>query len=224
MIAKHDFNSEWWGEPCGIVTDPGFFALPAPEQSRLLGEFAWVEFRAPLHEAPPAGALGAAGFQWVDAQVGFRIDLRAVAPPRSAPEVLPATEIPAAAMRAFHHERFSELPGLTTERLARRYADWAAGLVAANPEWCIEVRHDGAPQGWFCSRPERGLNLALAMQHRDATISGLDLYAAAFVAYAQRGARVGWASFSIRNGGVHNVYADLGARFTPPVGCWLWWR
>jgi hypothetical protein len=220
MIAKHEFNSQWWGQPCGIVTDPALLA--APDRDERLSEFAWVELRASLHEAPDPALLQAAGFRWADVQVGFRLGLRD--DPVACLEVVAATEVPADAMRPFEHERFAALQGATPARLADRYGRWAGDLIAAHPDWCVEVRHEGATQGWFLSRPERGLNLALAMLHRDAVVSGADLYRAALAAYARRGARVGWAAFSVSNTGVHNIYAGLGARFTPPVGCWLWAR
>jgi hypothetical protein len=79
-------------------------------------------------------------------------------------------------------------------------------------------------QGWFLSRPvkQHGLNLTLAMLSNTAEISGMLLYQQACVAYAERGYRLGHASFSVTNTAVHNIYATLDARFIPPGGNWLW--
>ena len=50
------------------------------------------------------------------------------------------------------------------------------------------------------------------------------LYQGIMRAYAERGARIGWASFSAGNVDVVNMYARLGARFTQATGYWLWMR
>jgi hypothetical protein len=66
------------------------------------------------------------------------------------------------------------------------------------------------------------LNLTLAAARRQARISGFLLYEKGLAAYAARGHRIGFASFSVMNTPVHNIYAKLGARFTPPTAIWLW--
>ena len=122
----------------------------------------------------------------------------------------------------FEHERFLALPGSGPERVTQRYALWCADMVAAHAEHALRVTYQGRVQGWFLSAPERGgLHLALAMLHREASVSGLSLYEQALRAYAARGARIGFASFSVTNSPVHNVYARLGARFLATQGCWL---
>jgi hypothetical protein len=67
-----------------------------------------------------------------------------------------------------------------------------------------------------------GLELALAMLSSESAISGFDLYSVAIAAYSARGFRLGFASFSVTNTAVHNIYANLGARFLEPKECWLW--
>lgn len=231
MILEHAANAAWYGERVGTASDPALLALPAAERARLLAPFAWVEFKAPLDKAPPALDVLRAGFAWVDVQVEFRIGLTHVpsSPSLGPLEVRFADQEPftvdAADLKPFEHERFAQIPGMTQERLQERYARWARQLAAEQPAWCLEVYSQGRPQGWFLSRQaERGLDLTLAMLRRDATITGVHLYQKALLAYAGRGARVGSASFSVANVAVHNIYARLGAHFTPPVGCWLWAR
>jgi hypothetical protein len=229
LIHEHEANSAWWGERVGMLADAAFFSLSRSEQAVLLADFAWVEFKAPLNAAPPAHRLLGAGFAWVDAQIEFRIGLAHVA---SSPSLDPLQvrfadrepfTIAACDLKPFEHERFLELPGITPEKLHERYARWARQLVAEQPGWCLEIVYQSRSQGWFLSRQaERGLNLTLAMLHKDATISGMHLYQKALIAYAGRGQRVGWASFSVGNVSVHNIYSRLGAQFTPPMGCWLW--
>lgn len=230
MIRDHDFNGSWWGERVGIVEDPAFFGQPDPAQRAGLAPYAWAEFRCALDKAPDPWRLAESGFAQVDTQLRFRIALNrltgipassASLPVRfanAAPFVLRPEELP-----VFPHERFRHLPGATAEMVTRRYARWASALCERSPEWCVEVGKSDAPQGWFLAEPEEGhLHLALAMLHRDAAISGLDLYAAALSAFGDRGMRLGEAHFSIENRSVHNIYARLGAIFLEPTGCWLW--
>jgi len=227
MIRRHEANSGWWGEPVGVLDDAGFFALEAPAQRQALDEFSFVEFKAPLEAAPPAAALARAGFLLADVQIPFRIALAAVPPVaslagyacRSAAEE--AFEVRQEHMRGFAHERFTELPGMTIERLNARYATWSNQLIERSPGWCLRLSHGGVTQGWFLAEPAgSGLFLALAMLAERATVSGQHLYQCAMNEFAQRGAGVGQASFSVRNTAVLNIYARLGARFTPAVGVW----
>ncbi len=230
MIRDHEFNGSWWGERVGIVEDPAFFGQADAAQRAALAPYAWAEFRCAIGQAPDPWRLAASGFAQVDTQLQFRIALNrltgitasaASLPVRfanAAPFVLRAEQLP-----VFPHERFRHLPGVTAEMVTRRYALWASALCESSPEWCVEVGKPDAPQGWFLAEPEAGhLHLALAMLHRDAAISGLDLYAAALAAFGERGMRMGAARFSIENRSVHNIYARLGALFLEPTGCWLW--
>jgi hypothetical protein len=229
VIRQHDFNTQWWGEPAGIVDHGDFFRLPAIERSRLLAPFRWVEFKWRLKDAPPLTSLQDAGFFLADTQVDFRIGLNtSAAGACSDPlEVRFAADAPfdlhAEDMAVFEHERYRHLPGNNPARTTRRYFEWASLLIRDHPECCLEVASGDAVQGWFLSRPATGsLNLALAMLHRNANISGFLLYEQALLAYARSGHRAGWASFSVTNTAVLNIYARLGARFIGPTGNWLW--
>jgi hypothetical protein len=229
VIIHDPINSRWWGAPVGRVTDSGLFTCDPTEREHLLSPFAWAEFQAPLAAAPDPWAIAAAGFAFADAQIAFRIRL----PPPTASsssmclQVRSADEDPfdpgARTMRAFAHERFRLLAGATEERVNARYVAWARQLVAEHPGWCVEVRHGGAPQGWFCCRDRDGrLGLTLAALYADATISGLHLYEASLRELGARGRLIGGASFSATNRDVHGIYAHLGARFTSVTGLWLW--
>jgi hypothetical protein len=229
VIEQHAANTAWLGAPAGVLTDARFFTLPAGERDRLLAPFAIVEFKHPLASVPLARSLLEAGFAWVDVQIEFRIGLGRIDDSTSLQEleVRFADESPFTVSdgesHPFEEERFVEVPGMTQEALDRRYTAWARRLIAEHPSTSLQVLHCSKPQGWFLSRPsDHGLNLLLAMLHRDATISGMHLYQKALRAYASRGYPLGWAGFSVRNVNVHNIYARLGARFTSPIGCWLW--
>jgi len=230
MIRNHQFHSSWRGEPVGIVDDQRFLLLPGEERQRLLGEFAWVELRVPMNEASPRN-LAAAGFIHVDTQIPFRIGLRRVTSGPSLDNLTadsaadhPFTIAPGDAA-PFSHERFRHLPGITPEAIEDRFDRWANLAVEAAPQWCLRIASGGVTQGWFLSRQsEEGLQLDLAMLHRQATLSGAYLYRKALRTYASLGARVGLARFSVENTAVMNIYASLGAQFLPPIGIWLWTR
>jgi hypothetical protein len=228
VIREHAANTAWLGRPAGILTDGAFFDLSTAEQAKLLAPFSWTEFRCPLASAPPALKLQGAGFAWIDCQLDFRIALNRITSTPSLEKIevefadaRPFTVSPAE-MRVFRHERFLEIPGVTPEKLAERYAAWAARLIESNPAWCMRVVYESRVQGWYLSEPEgESVHLTLAMLHQDASVTGLHLYQRALLAYAGRGARMGRAAFSVRNTDVHNIYSRLGALFTPPQGCWL---
>ena len=59
------------------------------------------------------------------------------------------------------------------------------------------------------------------MLHTDAKITGMHLYHKALLAYAERGHRLGGAGFSVYNTLVHNIYANLGARFLSTEDFWF---
>ncbi len=228
MIRRHDFNSEWWGADVGVATDVALFDLDADQRDALLAPWAWVEVRAPLDPLVCARAA-AAGFALVDTQIPFRIGLARIetSPSVDRLDVAFANDAPftiaPGASAAFEHERFAALPGVTSARLAERYDRWAAGLVADHPSRCMRVLSDGDVQGWFLGRDtDRGLELTLAMLAKDARISGQLLYHRALRAFGEGGARMGYASFSVTNTAVLNIYAALGARFIASQGAWLW--
>jgi hypothetical protein len=229
MIRAHAFNTQWWGSPVGIVTDPDFFLLPPAQRQSLLAPFDWVEYKSPLDQSPPGSQLAQAGFFSVDTQIEFRIGLAQVPPSPSldALQVKFADESPFTVLskeiKPFEHERFFAIPGVTPARLNDRIALWSSTLIVEHPKFCLQLSSNGKTQGWFLSTPsDRGLHLVLAMLHKDATLTGLHLYQKSLQSYAQRGARIGWAAFSVKNGPVHNIYAKLGAHFTTTTGCWLW--
>jgi hypothetical protein len=230
LIRNHQFHSRWWGEPVGVIDDVAFLSLPREQRERQLREYAWVELRTPLHSAD-RNALAAAGFIHADTQIPFRLGIRRVTGGASIEplEVTRASDDPfkisSGDVASFTHERFRHLPGVTAERIAERFAWWAADEIAAAPEWCLRVTSGERTQGWFLSHVATdGLHLELAMLHRDAKISGVYLYRRALVAYASFGATIGLARFSVENTPVLNIYASLGAQFLPPIGIWLWTR
>lgn len=220
MIRRHDANSEWWGAPVGVLDDLAFLALDEGARERAVAPWAWIELRVPSVDLPEAARLRAAGFDHVDTQISFRIDLRRVAVPASAAglDVTFADADPSFVVghaAAFEAERVRALPGVSTAFVNARYERWARALAGAHPGWALAVRSAHRIEGWFLAEPSAGpLRLTLAMLAADASISGALLYARALAAFAERGARVGEASFSARNTAVLNVYASLGARFT----------
>ena len=127
------------------------------------------------------------------------------------------------AIAPFKNERFNLLPGKTPERIARRYACWSNNLIKEYPGYCLSISWKNETQGWFLSRPSaEGLNLTLAMLAKGAGISGMLLYQKALLEYSRLGLRLGWASFSVRNTAVLNIYSRLGAHFLCPEYCWFW--
>lgn len=227
MIRRHDFNSQWWGEPVGIVDDAAFFQLSPEQRALALTPYRWVEFKSRLQTAPPLEMLNDAGFILADTQLEFRIALKNGAPGAcgdvqaqfadDAPFELREEDL-----SLFEHERYRHVPGSNSQRINRRYFEWGRQLIRDHPACCLQITARGARQGWFLSRPAAGLNLTIAMLHREARIPGFVLYERALQAYAARGHRMGWASFSVLNTAVLNIYARLGARFTAPTGVWLW--
>lgn len=229
MIREHSHNTAWWGKPVATVEDSAFFTLEPAARESALRPYAWAEFKAPLASAPPFLRLAESGFILVDTQIGFRLLLEAVPDSPSLANLAcefadqSRFEIGLDEPRDFEHERFLQVPGVNRERLAQRYVRWSNQLAREHPGWCLRLLYQGAVQGWFlASMTDRGLYLALAMLSRAAEVSGLHLYQKAVRAYAARGARVGFASFSVSNTAVLNIYAQLGARFTAAEGVWLW--
>jgi len=227
VIGRHDFNSDWCGQEAGIVRDAAFFGLPAAQRAELLAPWAWVEARQEpgLEDA----GLQGAGFRLVDTQMPFKIGLSRLqaSPSLERAEVRfcdaqPFT-IEAGELSDFAHERFLVLPGIGMADLNRRYALWSQALLASDPAHGMQVLVGGEVAGWFLGRrTPKGLELTLAMLRRGASVSGHLLYHRALMAYAERGERVGYAAFSVRNTPVLNIYAALGARFLPSIGSWLW--
>jgi len=230
VIREHQFNSRWWQGPIGIVYDPAFFALDHMTRQSLLKPYEWVEFHAPLEDAPALQDLNNANFFQVDTQLHFLLNLFKVNSSTSTDKLeyhcadQNPFEIKAEELAIFKHERFRHIPDCTTSLTSERYALWANELAKNQPQSCMQVFLNGKLQGWFLARKDENkpLNLTLAMLSRDAEISGMLLYQKACLVYAQQGHRLGGASFSVTNTAVHNIYSALGARFTAPSGNWLW--
>jgi hypothetical protein len=231
MIKRHEFNTEWWGDEVGIVEDPEFFTQPASQIRAALDRFSWVEFVHPVSKLPGRQVLADAGFFYTDTQVRFRIDLSQIQLNPCAAEL--NLEIASDApftiqddeLKVFPFERFYALPNASESKVNERYVRWGNSLIQQNSATCYRFLQDGKVQGWFLSHPESpAINLTLAMLSRNAVTSGFDLYSRALAEYAKKGFRLGMASFSIRNTPVHNIYANLGARFLEPRECWMWIR
>lgn len=229
MIRENPYDTAWWGQPVGVITDPAFFALDETRCRAALERFSWVEFKAPLGQVPPLGLLQERGFILTDVQIPFRLALTAVPDSPSLAEIScqsasqAAFEVQAHLVRDFEHERFLQLPGITRAKLNERYARWANQLIREHPDWSLCIRHHGQVQGWFLSESTpRGLSLTLAMMAKAAVLSGSHLFQKAIRTYAGMGSAVGYASFSVRNTPVLNIYSRFGARFLPPEGNWLW--
>ena len=231
MIKRHDFNTEWWGDEAGIVTDPAFFTQPSSQIRTALDRFSWVEFFHPVSKLPARHILANAGFFYTDTQIRFRLDLAHIQPNSCAAAL--KLEIASASpfsieddeLKLFPFERFYALPNATESKVNQRYVLWANNLIQQNPATCYRFLQDRKVQGWFLSHPEPpAIGLTLAMLSQNAAISGFDLYSRALAEYAKQGFRLGMASFSVRNTPVHNIYANLGARFLEPREYWMWIR
>lgn len=231
MIDSHDFSSQWFGSPVGIVREAGFFAQPAAMRRAALERYSWVEYRAPSVDGATLAALLEDGFLQSDVQIHFRLRLEETQPSPSldALTVVRGDQKPfriaPGEMAEFTHERFSLVPGVTTRMITERYEMWAEGILESAPQYCVEIRSQRGVEGWFLSSKSThhaGLNLALAVLHRDARISGMLLYRKALDAYKRMGESLGWASFSATNTPVLNIYSELKARFTSSGVIWLW--
>ena len=228
MIDRHDFNSDWWGRPVGIIRDEHWFDLSLSQQRAELVPYAWVEFKSPLPAQEPF-RYTAVGFRLTDTQIAFRIALDKIeeTPSTLKLDCVNASAKPfrlaAASMADFQHERFAHLHGVTADRITSRFAAWASQLLQVHPEWALEISYEGQTQGWFVAEPTtKGLYLALAMLARGATLSGASLYRKALHHFATQGQRIGYAGFSASNTAVLNIYSQFGARFTAAQGAWLW--
>jgi hypothetical protein len=233
MIKTHEFITQWWGSPVGIVTDGRFFDLPATEREQRLEPYQWVEFKMPLEsDSVDFLTLHRAGFMQVDTQINYRLKLVNLPAPDSLEELEVEFadehpfEIGQDDIKSFEHERYFKLPGVTADMVDRRYVLWCGQHLREHAAACLRVLYRGKVEGWYLGAASEGvgLNLTLAMLSRDSSISGLLLFLKAYQGFAGRGHRLGWASFSVQNTPVHNIYAGIGARFLNPVGLWMWVR
>jgi hypothetical protein len=231
VIRRHDFNTAWWGEEVGIIDDPALFELSADARAAALQPFAWVELVQPVSRLPARRRLAEAGFFHTQSQVRFRLDLRRVrATPSAAELVVERADVASFGvapeeMRPFLHERFYALPGADAARVTARYARWSAELIREHPRTCRRFLREDRVQGWFLAQPDGSMvNLTLAMLAAESVTSGYDVYARAATEFADLGFNIGWASFSVSNTAVQNIYASLGARFVEPSEYWMWIR
>ncbi len=229
MIKMHEFNTEWYGERVGLVTDMAFFHLERKKQKELLAPFSWVEFKSELEPGLPFAAITEAGFYQSDTQFPLKIALEPI-------EILPGMEklsvnfghekpfrIFAKEMRVFSRERFMTLSGMTPEKINRRYALWSNNMIEKQPEAAVRIIKDGKVQGWFISEIEGdNVNFTLAMLAANGDISGRELYRMALWAYKKRGLKTGTSAFSSMNPAVMNIFSALGAKFLPALGCWFY--
>ena len=231
MIKTHEFNTKWYGEDVGLVTDISFYNLSVKEQAHLLSQYAWVEFKTELEPDLPYKAITRAGFFQSDTQLPFRIDLAPI-------ELLPGMEnfsvnfadqspfeVSENRMKVFNRERFMALPGMTAKKFNERYSLWSRSLIENHPHAAVQILKDNKVQGWYLSMIEGGeINLTLAMLDKNAEITGRQLYRTALWAYKNRGVKIGTASFSSMNPSVMNILSGLGAKFLPSIGCWFYFK
>lgn len=229
MIKRHDFNSDWWGEETGIVTNNEFFNQSPQAITHALNNYAWVEYKNAQPLSPTE--LCKHGFFHAGTQLNFRINLKNIeeTPSLKSIEAHTASESPFSidtdALADFQHERFYLLNGITDQKIRERYALWSKTLIDSDPTHCLQIIAEGKIQGWFLAgKDDKGFRLTLAMNSKDATISGMLLYHKALATFAKMGHRIGYASFSAHNYPVLNIYATLGARFIHSSDDWLWVR
>lgn len=231
MISIHDFNSEWWGGPVGIIRDSAFFSLPKAERHRLLEPYDWVEFKATRGDVAIESAAALCGFQFVDLQIVYKAGLnKSLSSGRQISLNLVSAEsveldLQPEQLTEFAAERFSILPGVTPERISQRYVAWARMLSKNNPRLCFEARQENTAQGWVFAEPTAspgGLNFTLVMTSKTSQVRGYDIYRTALQQFAKMGFTYCQASFSAFNVPAHNIHSMLGARFLDPMICWMW--
>jgi hypothetical protein len=224
MITSHAFNSAWWGAPVGITAT--FEALASsPETMRAAAEpYEWVEARVPVADLPSEWPGPCNGFTWVDLQLGYRVALKRV-------ESLPSTWSVAAADRRpidldnfadFSAERYSRIPGATSQRLAERYRLWATDLIEASPHACATVLRGDEVAGYVLgSVAGTKASFTLAVASRRSTAHGLGIYLGAAALYRNLGATSMHASLSASNLPALNAHVALGCLFVSATSIWL---
>lgn len=229
MITLHEFNSNWYGNPVGIVKSPAFFSLPYSDRRAMLSQYLWVEYSAATVDDATYQELGRTGFRFLDVQVPFRVALDKCPAPRTDKPIYTISaethsfSVSVDEIRSFSQERFLRVPGMTQSLLDRRYALWAENIIREHPRHCLRVVMNGATQGWWLAEPAEGfLNLTLGMLSQNSCCTGYDVFQAAFAAYADQGYSEGRTRFSVSNTPAFNIYASLGARYAPPIYYYLW--
>lgn len=228
FISKHEPNSVWWNDAVGIIQSPEFFSLPEKSRLEMLSAYSWVEYKAPF-ESSEVSRISQHGFLLTDVQISFSINWEDATPAPIAPsyELVFADKtlfvVDYGVSRDFKAERFQALPGISWEKLDRRYVAWANQLIRENPEFALAVYFEGKIQGWCFGKPsEAGLEFTLAMLHRDAAIPGKLLYSLAFNAFREKGIRHIFSCFSVQNMATMNIFSKYNVHFKSPTGCWFW--
>ena len=228
LIKNHLFNSAWWGKSVGIVEESKLDSITQEDLDTAGQTFDWIEARATTKTNVNAKRLSDLGFFQVDTQLKFKIRLSQLATTPSLDNLQvefadrSPFEIAPCDIKEFAAERFQHLPGCTTSKIKDRYVLWSNQLIQERPQYCLRVLLSGEVQGFFLSEETAtGFRLALAMLHSNAKVTGMHLYQKALLAYAEKGIRIGGASFSVHNSPVHNIYANLGARFLTAERFWF---
>ena len=237
MIVETEYNSRWWGERFGKVTDAAFFQRSRAKIRADLDAFSVVEFATDDLSCNQSAGLAELGFWWADSQIPFRLNLRKygksdipvhlnqirLVSAKEVPFSLKASDLP-----VFRAERFLQLSGATEQLLAQRYANWSNDLIAADPTLCLQAFKAGSdtPIGWFLGRALSAstIELTLAMNAPASPGTGGQLYEAALHHFGKAGFRLGQAAFSVQNTDVMNLYSHLGAKFQAPTHVWMWQR
>ncbi len=229
LIRHHEFNSSWWGKPVGIVSLEKIEPKQMQSLHEVLSLYDWVEYKQNLVDGISNLCISRLGFELVDVQIPFRISLSNIAstPSIENMQIIPASERSFAIERdefiPFHNERFKFIIESNEALLNKRIYLWSNQLIEANPQHCVRLELLGETMGWFLGQvTDQGLQLTLAMLKRGSNISGMHLYQKAMNYYKLLGFKIGYASFSVTNTPVMNIYAKLGARFYDPIGCWIW--
>lgn len=230
MIYLHNFNSEWLGFKSGFIKDLDFFSLEQNERYRLLMQYQWVELRTSQKIMSSLHAIHSSGFKYVDAQIPFTLNLRNIPADKNIQDLVVERAskvnftIDQKEIYSFTNERFLALPKVTQTMIDQRYLTMMNSLLAEHPQYCLRILDKGEVQGWYFGVPnDEGIELSLAMLHKDAHIRGKQLYRKALSIYAEDFS-IGTARFSVSNTSVHNILSGFGARFLPPETVWFWTR
>jgi hypothetical protein len=226
-IYPHNFNTEWLDCKSGFIKDLEFFSLQQNERDRLLAEYQWVELRTSQNITSNLSAIHASGFKYVDTQIPFTLNLRNIPPYANTRDLMVERaskvnfKIDQKEIYSFSHERFLALPNVTQEMIDQRYLTMMSSMLAEHPKYSLRIIDSGEVQGWYFGIPNAaGIELSLAMLHKNAHIRGKQLYRKALAIYAEDFS-IGTARFSVTNTSVHNILSEFGARFLPPETVWF---
>lgn len=227
LVATHDFNTLWLGDPFGIAFGPKLLTLSAPELHSISEGYKWIEVRCDVSDLPSDQLLPANGLIHVDTQLGYSLSMRQPAVNSSHLFVEPirqeAFDQDRLDFAPFSAERYLRLAAVDAENLDLRYQLWARHAMSENPHLCLTVWNVDALVGYSFARPisETKLNLELVAASTINNVPGLAIYAACLRHYSSLGYRTAVASFSARNLAAVNVHASLRCRFTSATDIWL---